>query len=430
MIDTPVYNPASGTPGGTKSGGVTVIDSKGNVFDNVDTSRLNPALPYAQQIPGSADYKTVLPAGFIGPPAPGEVVTPVESVTPASSESAKTALPAGFIGPPAPDEVVTPTKTVLPPGFIGPPAPGEVVAPEKSTTPEPASSAKTTLPAGFIGPPAPGEVVAPAKSTTPAASTPAKTVLPAGFIGPPAPGEVVTPAKSTPVPGEVLSAPVSQAKQDTALAELKPYQDANGNYNINQYLLDSKSPGDSLQVLRDAGFTQQQISTAAHQNLDLAQQAQKQVEQEYSTGAVVKYAANQVAELLIPGVSTAENWGHLSLWQKIVYPALDVVTLIPVVGEAAKGVEIAAKGLSVGAEIASLGGRDAVDIAAKNAATALDSAVEKRAAQQALLDAATDKAATETNEAMKSVYQAAAKNAKQDLDSGGKRTTGPDQADG
>ena len=186
MVDTPVYNAATGTPGGTKSGGVTVIDSKGNVFDNVDTSRLNPDLPYAQQIPGSADYKTVLPEGFIGPPAPGEVVTP--------------------------------TKTVLPPGFIGPPAPGEVVAPEKSITPEPASSAKTTLPAGFIGPPAPGEVVAPAKSTTPAASAPAKIVLPSGFIGPPAPGEVVTPAKSTPVPGEVLSAPVSQAKQDTALA--------------------------------------------------------------------------------------------------------------------------------------------------------------------------------------------------------------------
>ena len=317
---------------------------------------------------------------------------------------------------PAPGEVVAPTKTVLPPGFIGPPAPGEVVAPEKSTTPEPASSAKTTLPAGFIGPPAPGEVVAPAKSTTPASSAPAKIVLPSGFIGPPAPGEVVTPAKSTPVPGEVLPAPVSQAKQDTALAKLKPYQDATGNYNINQYLLDSKSPGNSLQLLRDAGFTQQQISTAAHQNLDLAQQAQKQVEQEYSTGAVVKYAANQVAELLIPGVSTAENWGHLSLWQKIVYPALDVVTLIPIVGEVAKGVEIATKGLSVGAEIASLGGRDAVDIAAKNAATALDSAVEKRAAQQALFNVATDKAATETNEAMKSVYQAAAKNAKQDLD--------------
>ena len=183
------------------------------------------------------------------------------------------------------------------------------MAPEKSATPEPASSAKTTLPAGFIGPPAPGEVVTPAKSTAPAASTPAKTVLPAGFIGPPAPGEVVTPAKSTPVPGGVPSTPVSQAKQDAALAELKPYQDANGNYNINQYLLDSKAPGDSLQVLRDAGFTQQQISTAAHQNLDLALQAQKQVEQEYSTGEVVKYAANQVAELVIPGVSTAENWG-------------------------------------------------------------------------------------------------------------------------
>ena len=152
MADTPSYSPASGLPYHPSSAHL------GNVFDNVDTSRLNPALPYAQQIPGSADYKTVLPAGFIGPPAPGEVVTPAESVTPAASESAKTALPAGFIGPPAPDEVVTPTKTVLPPGFIGPPAPGEVVAPEKSTTPEPASSAKTTLPAGFIGPPAQGRL--------------------------------------------------------------------------------------------------------------------------------------------------------------------------------------------------------------------------------------------------------------------------------
>jgi len=148
------------------------------------------------------------------------------------------------------------------------------VAPEKSTTPEPTKLCQNNSTGWFYRATGPREVVAPAKSTTPAASAPAKTVLPSGFIGPPAPGEVVTPAKSTPVPGEVLSAPVSQAKQDTALATLKPYQDATGNYNINQYLLDSKAPGVSLQLLRDAGFTQEQISTAAHQNLDLAQQAQ------------------------------------------------------------------------------------------------------------------------------------------------------------
>jgi len=238
--------------------------------------------------------------------------------------------------------------------------------------------------------------------------------LPSGFIGPPAPGEVV----SLPSPGPSTPPPeVDQAKVDAALTKLEPYKNADGNYNINKFLLDSEKDKDkSITNLLDAGFTRAQVSAAAHQNLDVANQVQKQVDAEYSNAGVAKYTAHLVADMVIPGLSTAENWNELSGWQKVVYPALDVAVLIPVAGQFIKAGEIGLKGISVGAKVASLGGRDAVELAAKDATEQLGAALEKKVAQEALYQKAVQVAAEETKPAMKSILEGAAENAKSDLE--------------
>lgn len=206
-----------------------------------------------------------------------------------------------------------------------------------------------------------------------------------------------------------------EEKRESAEDELKEYSDGSGNYNINQYLLDSKSPGKALQVLKDAGFTQDQIKAATMENLKLANEARQKVQEEHSLLGTVKYSANMIAEMVVPGLSTVRHWDELSGWEKVIYPALDVVTLVPIAGLAAKGVGIGVKSISSGAKIAALGGREAVELAAKDATTSLTQAYAKRAAQQALVDGAIDSARITENASKKAIFKQAVKYAEKDL---------------
>ena len=222
-------------------------------------------------------------------------------------------------------------------------------------------------------------------------------------------------AKAQGAAEELKTFEADEEKRKAAEIELKEYSDGSGNYNINEYLLEAKSPGHALQVLRDAGFTQDQIKAATMENLRLANEARQKVQDEHSLLGTVKYSANMVAEMVIPGLSTVRNWDNLSGWEKVIYPALDVVTLVPVVGLAAKGVGAGVRSVSAGAKIAALGGREAVQLAAKDAATSLSQAYVKREAQKALLEATIDGVKMTENIGMKKVYQNAAKAAGKDL---------------
>lgn len=110
-----------------------------------------------------------------------------------------------------------------------------------------------------------------------------------------------------------------------------------------------------------------------------------------------------------------ERWQELQTWEKIVYPALDVVTLIPVIGLAGKAASAGIKAVSTGAKLASLGGKQAVEFAAKDAITQLTKAGEKRAAQQALYNKAVSMAEKATDSTTKNVLKKAVSAAEKDL---------------
>jgi len=84
------------------------------------------------------------------------------------------------------------------------------------------------------------------------------------------------------------------------------------------------------------------------------------------------------------------RWNELQLWEKIVYPITDVVSIVPVVGWAGKGVAGIAKGVSTGAKVAALGGRAAVDTALKDATAGLEKGVVNLTAKRALVVATED----------------------------------------
>jgi hypothetical protein len=109
------------------------------------------------------------------------------------------------------------------------------------------------------------------------------------------------------------------------------------------------------------------------------------------------------------------RWDELQLWEKIVYPALDIVIIVPVVGLAAKGVSALAKTASAGARIASLGGKAAIEFAAKDAALMAEKAATQKAVKEGLLAATKEAIKTATDPVQKKVLNAVLKDAVKDV---------------
>jgi hypothetical protein len=110
-----------------------------------------------------------------------------------------------------------------------------------------------------------------------------------------------------------------------------------------------------------------------------------------------------------------ERMKELEWWEAIVYPMLDVATLIPVVGLAAKGGSAALKGAKAVSKIASLGGKSAVTFAAKDAEVMLAKATAKTAAIREI-EGAVGKALQEaTDPAVKNTLREALKPAAKDV---------------
>ncbi|MDD5387642.1 MAG: hypothetical protein PHQ22_10655, partial [Sulfuricurvum sp.] len=111
----------------------------------------------------------------------------------------------------------------------------------------------------------------------------------------------------------------------------------------------------------------------------------------------------------------AGRWDTLQTWQKVVYPALDIAMLIPVAGLAFKGVGAGIKLASTGAKIAALGGKEALEFAAKDAAEGLSKATVKVAAQRELLNTVTKEATRATEKTTASFWKGAAESATKDV---------------
>jgi len=118
----------------------------------------------------------------------------------------------------------------------------------------------------------------------------------------------------------------------------------------------------------------------------------------------------------VPFVDTAT--GRLSgapLWQKIVYPLLDVLIAVPVVGAVARGAGAGLKATSIGARVASMGGRTglegALKVAQQSAKTGLEQIAAKheivRQLQQGLHTLQTTKAAQDVILYQRDAIQAA-----------------------
>lgn len=114
----------------------------------------------------------------------------------------------------------------------------------------------------------------------------------------------------------------------------------------------------------------------------------------------------------------SNRWGTLATWEKIVYPIMDVATVIPVVGWAGKGASAAIKAGSTGAKIAALGGKEAVDLALKDATAGLEKAavgsLDKQIFRKTVensLKAAIEAGSKSKIEILRGVFKAATKDA-------------------
>lgn len=110
------------------------------------------------------------------------------------------------------------------------------------------------------------------------------------------------------------------------------------------------------------------------------------------------------------------RWDELQLWEKIVYPVVDVVSLVPVVGWIGKAVSAGAKGVSIAAKISSLGGKAAVQFAAKDAALAVEKAATQKLVKEGLLAATKEAAKNATDSTLKKILQGAIKPAAKDAE--------------
>lgn len=166
-------------------------------------------------------------------------------------------------------------------------------------------------------------------------------------------------------------------KVESALKDLKPYEVEPGLYNINQYMIDSKSPGTALQTLRNAGFSQEAIKQAAKENLEAANLATKEAQKpiavklaksvwqgmtpwDESKGetATAGGIGIMAAEIIVPGVYTVRHWDEMSGGERAFSIAMDAVQLIPFIGAAAKGaksVSVAGRGARIAAAAKAVG---------------------------------------------------------------------------
>lgn len=109
------------------------------------------------------------------------------------------------------------------------------------------------------------------------------------------------------------------------------------------------------------------------------------------------------------------RWEQLQGWERIVYPITDVAMLIPVVGVAGKAVAGVSKTASVGAKVAALGGKEAVNLALKDAAVGLEKGAVNLAAKRALVLGAEDALKTvQSNARLASIYTRAIEIARAD----------------
>jgi hypothetical protein len=126
--------------------------------------------------------------------------------------------------------------------------------------------------------------------------------------------------------------------------------------------------------------------------------------------------AAELGMQLVPFEYAREGrFDQLQLWEKVVYPVLDIVSLIPVVGWAGKGISAGAKTGSMAARIAALGGKQAVEFAAKDAVLAVEKATAQKLAKEGLLAAVKEGAKSATDNVTKKVLQKAIKPAMKDV---------------
>ena len=156
--------------------------------------------------------------------------------------------------------------------------------------------------------------------------------------------------------------------QNQALNKLKAYEKSPGSYDIAQYMLDLKeSPAATIQTLKAAGFTQETIREAARGNLAEAEAARIEAQKplyskiwqgmtpwDESAGETATPAGVGImaAEIIVPGVYTARHWDEMGAGEKALSLGLDVVTLLPFAGAAARG----AKTITVAGRAARVGG--------------------------------------------------------------------------
>jgi hypothetical protein len=110
-----------------------------------------------------------------------------------------------------------------------------------------------------------------------------------------------------------------------------------------------------------------------------------------------------------------ERITQIQAWEAVVYPMLDVATFIPIVGLGAKGLSAGLKGSSLAAKIVAMGGKDAIEFAAKDAAVQLAKAEAKTAAQRELVTLVEQGAKEATESTTKQVLTNALKPALKDV---------------
>lgn len=134
---------------------------------------------------------------------------------------------------------------------------------------------------------------------------------------------------------------LQQGQYDLAMSTLEPYKDKNGIYDITKYLADVKNMKGSDLILKNAGFSEDDIKTAQYQSkLNVGQQIwQGMTPWEETRGEKVSLggATIMAAELLVPGVYTARHWNDMSVGEKSLAIAIDAVSLIPLAGAASRG---------------------------------------------------------------------------------------------
>jgi hypothetical protein len=118
-----------------------------------------------------------------------------------------------------------------------------------------------------------------------------------------------------------------------------------------------------------------------------------------------------------------KNQAGTATWQKVAFTTLDVVTLIPVLGLAAKGAGALIKSASLDAKVASMGGKEAIDLALKNATEGLDKATVELTAKRALLEGAQDAVGKADSAALKKALSTAVKYGQRDVELADKELT-------